>query len=328
MPEKHEDTDWLFGGERSEGGEWEAQRRFISDKFNPIYRQGVIGPYHLPEGKFSEFLAVAKAAPQAGADQIRTWIKTARPHGGDFGDLAMERIAARAPSLDADTAFGLVRVFAEVMDDYYRIRPKREMFFDIWEQSEGILRTFSASVLDYQLDQISDGIAKDGSALSWMISSIGRTELWAHGLTGDQRKDPDRHQLSENALRSFLSALFRRLSALPTEEIFGLPSVGRALFCLKESPWHKELAAQVFRRLAGSRTSDETFIAFLEAMAGPVISSARGVYYTISIPALRTLLGEEMFERRWARLQAKALAPDLASRLANIRRMMAEAKNW
>ena len=81
-------------------------------------------------------------------------------------------------------------------------------------------------------------------------------------------------------------------------------------------------------RLAGPRTSDAQFLAFLEAMAGIVISSNRGVYLTLSVQSLHTLLGAAEFDRRWARILGKNLSPELMARRAKVASMIAESKNW
>jgi hypothetical protein len=327
MKEKHEDTEWLFGGENGDAGEWEADRRFISEEFNAIYRQGVIGPHHLREADFAAFLVSARERPSEAAEQILAWKSRSRPQGGDFGELAMERLSARAASFDAETACGLVRVFADVMDDYDRQRPSRDVLFGAWEQTESILRSMKASVPGFDLGTISEGLAQNGKALSWMISAIGRSELWAQGLVENQRREDRQPQLSEVVLRSFLSVLFHRVSKLKIEEVLALPNLGRLLFTLKDSPWHKAIARRQFTRLAGPRTGDDVFISFLEGMAGGVISSNRGSYYTISTSSIHSLIGADVFERRWSRLKVADLGPELSSRLRRVEKMMADSRN-
>uniref|UniRef100_B0T9F5 Uncharacterized protein n=1 Tax=Caulobacter sp. (strain K31) TaxID=366602 RepID=B0T9F5_CAUSK len=328
MAAKDENTEWLFGGDRGEDGEWEAHRRFISAEFNPIYRQGVIGAYHLRESDFSDFLALARTDTTAAAERLRKWIDSSRPQGGDFGSLAMDRLAARAASLDQANALGIVAVFAEIMDDYYSRRPRQEILSDVWEQSEGILRSFRASVPSYDLGQISDVIARGGAALSWMVSVVGRKEIWAHGLAGDRPKDVEQWQLSAPELEAFLSVVFGRVAKLSADQLLALPHLGRLLFTLRESSSHADILTAVLRRLAGPRTSDARFLSFLKAMGGVVISSNRGVYRTLDLKALRTLLGQGAFDARWSRLQAKALVPELEALRSEILEMIADAKDY
>lgn len=322
-----ENAVWLFGGKTGENGEWEAQRRFISPEFNAIYRQGVIGPRHLKEAEFAVFLQAARAEERRAANQFKVWFRTDRSEGGDYGDVAMERISARAHSFDAETAYGIVRVFAAVMDDYYRARPKREMFVDTWQQSESILRTFRTSVPGFQLGDVAVDIATAGPAMAWMCTAIARDELWRHGLAGDRRDDSAR-LLSLPELESFTTILIRRLDRLKRDRLLELPRLGGVLYAIRESPWLTDAATAIINRLAGPRVSDADFLRFLEAMSGVVVSSDRGVYYTVSSKAVGGLVGEDEFESRWARLLKKKLPAALTLKRDHVARMMAEAKNW
>lgn len=323
-----DNTKWLFGGENGDNGQWEAHRRFISESYNPIYRQGVVSAHHLSEAAFAEFLRGSRTDPATASATFVSWVQTNRPQGGDYGDVAMERIAARAPSFDAETSLGIVTVFASVMDDYYRLRPKREMFVDIWEKSEGILRTFRTSVPDFEFGRIASRLAREGEALAWLTAAIGRSELWDHGLVGDRPKEDAVHLLRQPELREYFDELVRRLHQLSASELLTLPRLGRVLFAVHDSPWHADESRMILRRLAGPRVTDARFLAFMEAMSGVVISSDRGVYHTLSVKSLHALLGEAEFDRRWGRIVSKALAPDLEARKAVIMTMISEAKDW
>lgn len=323
-----ENASWLFGGDKGERGEWEAHRRFISPEYNTIYRQGVVGPRHLKESEFALFLQAAREDNPNACRQFQVWFLTDRAEGGDYGDVAMERIGARAHSFDAETALGIVKVFANVMDDYYRARPKREMFIDTWQQTERILRTFKTSIPDYNLGDIALTIASTGRAIAWMCSAIARDELWGHGFAGDQKREEGLLLLNPVTLRAFTATLIQRLSAMKTAELLNLPRFGTVMYTLKDSPWQKDETAKIVERLTGPRVSDATFLGFLEAMAGVVISSDRGVYHTLSQKAVAGITGDARLETRWGRLLKKRLPDDLAAKRANIAKMMAEAKNW
>lgn len=323
-----ENAKWLFGGDGGEKGEWEAHRRFISPGFNAIYRQGVVGPRHLKESEFALFLQAARDGSQNASRQFEVWFQTDRHEGGDYGDVAMERIGARAHSFDVETALGIVRVFADVMDDYYRARPKREMFIDTWQQSDAILRTFKTTVPNFRLGNVAVEIAASGHAISWMCSSIAREELWRHGFAGDRPKEESVHLLKRSEVEAFTCALIERISALSTVDILKLPRLGSVMYTLKESPWLTETTKRVIRRLTGPRATDATFLAFLEAMSGVVVSSNRGVYYKISHSSISGIVGEDELERRWTKLLKKRLSEELTTKRSNIIRMMDEAKNW
>lgn len=325
---ENENATWLFGGQKGEHGEWEAHRRFISPEFNAIYRQGVISPRHLKEADFSRFLKLARDGAKLATQQFKVWFLTDREEGGDYGDVAMERLAARAHSFDAETAYGVVRVFSSAMDDYYRTRPKREMFIDTWQQSESILRTFRSSVAGFRLGAIAPSLAETGDALAWMCSVIARDELWGHGIVGDQRKDENFRLLTQPELQQFTTTLISRMEGLTVEQILSLPRLGAVLYTVRESPWTLSEADKIIKRLAGPRVSDAQFLRFLQAMAGVVVSSNRGVYHTVSQKAVCNIVGEEYFNRRWSRLITKTLPEELALQREKIKRMMAEAKNW
>jgi len=240
----------------------------------------------------------------------------------------MDRIAARASTFDADIASGIVMTFAEFMDEYFVLRPKREMFHDVWQRSEEAIKAFRSAVENFSLDRIAVDIAQDGHAVSWMANILGRRELWAHGLVGDEQKSDSELLLSIPTLEAFLSVLWRRIDALPLTDLLRLPRMAGLLFTFKESPWQEDLIEPLLDRLSGLKTTDNEFVSFLEGMAGVVISSNKGVYYTISVKALQNLLGKERFDLRWQALQASKLSPELSVRMRVIEQMMAEVRNW
>ena len=326
MREKNENTEWLFGGD-DEHTAWEAHRRFISEVFNPIYRQGVIGQHHLPEADFALFLSTAQSDPILAAQQLRTWIGRPRPQGGDFGDLAMDRISARAFGFDAETALGITEVFAEIMDDYYRVRPKFQMFIDVWQQSESIIRSFRASVSDFHLDPLAEQIAQ-ARALAWVICTIAQRELRFHGLAGGVESSPENQLLSKEVLRKFLTTLIDRVHKLTIDELLELPHIIRILFTLKDSPWNGRKVSTILGKFVGPGAPDAIFLRFLQAASGIVVSSSHGAFRTLSIPSLQLLFGEAAFDRRWSDINNKLLSPELAAQLDQVNALVDEAKNW
>lgn len=327
MVEKHPDTEWLFGGEDDRNA-WEAQRRFISPLFNGIYRQSVIGASHLQESDFAEFLAEARTNVAGATARLNAWVEKVRDQGGDFGDLVIDRLVARAGELDAETALGVVAVFAAYMDTYYQLRPKVELFVDTWEKTEVILRVFARSVEEFELQLIAREIATHAKSLSWMTNSIGRMDLWSHGLAGNRQREYGERLLPEPDLEAFLSILLDRIARLDRDAILGLPNLLAVCLTYIESPWHKARIKTIIRRFTGPKAGDEMFIRFLEATSGIIISSNRGVVHRISMTTLYELIGENAFERRWAALNNKVLSSELQARLINIKRMMDESKNW
>lgn len=327
MAEKHPDTEWLFGGEDNRST-WEAERRFISPLFNSIYRQGVIGNSHLPEASFAEFLADARVDVQSAVRRLNGWVETSRDQGGDFGDLAIDRLVARAGELDAETALGVVAVFAEYMDTYYRIRPKADLLVDTWQKTETILQTFARSVEDFNFQSISAKVAEDSAALSWMISSVGRTDLWSHGLAGNRQRGLTERLLSEPELKQFLTILFARLSTLERKAVLKLPNLLLVLLTFLESPWHKAEVKKIIRRFTGPRSSDEHFIHFIEATSGKIVSSNHGSVNRISPKTLDALVGPGVFQKRWSLLNSKTLPPALGARVAQIEQMIDESESW
>ncbi|WP_309628437.1 hypothetical protein [Brevundimonas sp.] len=322
------DDGWLFGGESNGKNEWEAHRRFISDSYNPIYRQGVLGPQHLSESTFTRFLEKSRVDLSGAAQMFMAWVRTDRPLGGDYADVVMERLTARAPSMDAETARGVVAVFADVMDEYYLLRPKREMFVDVWDTAEAIIHTFHKSIDGFEIGETLERLAGDGQAISWLTGGIGRSELWGHGLAGDQPTDEPSRILTAVQLRTFMDRVVGRILKLTRSEIIGLPRLGGMLFALRDSPWHAVETRKILNRVAGPRTQDRDYLSFMEAMTGVVVSSDRGAYLTLSVKALRDLLGEEEFNGRWERLKKKNLPDDLDEVRAKVISMIAARKNW
>lgn len=308
---KDADAEFLFGRDNNPNGRWEAQRRFVSPEFNPIYRQGFVGPHRLPEAEFSRFLQLARSSEVEAAELLVAWSNRPRQQGGDFGDVAIDRIGARASQMDAQTATGITAVFAEVMDDYFRRRPPRSLFADLWQQTESILKTFRAEVEGFTLGGRSNALAAEGAAISWMICTLGAAELANHGLLSE--RSGGKPSMTHAQLEAFLRRLAARVDKLAPDSFLDLPLLARVLFILQNSPWTAKTVARTISRYTGPRASDERFLRFMVASAGLVISSNRGAYHTISFERLGRLVGAERLERRWQELKIKPLSGELAS---------------
>jgi len=320
-------TEWLFGGE-DDRKTWEAHRRFISPLFNSIYRQGVIGASHLPEADFAAFLTLARTDVVEATGRLLEWSLQPRPQGGDFSDLVIDRLVARAGELDAETALGVVAVFALFMDDYYRANAETALLIDTWRKSEDILQAFKRSIDGFDLERIAEDIATHGKSLSWMTNKIGRTELWSHGLAGNQPKDESLYLLGEQRLQIFLTTLLERITKLDKETFLALPNLLMVILTFLDSPWHKTRIRTVIRRFTGAKASDEDFLRFLAITAGTIVSSNRGVVRRIEMSMLEHLVGATTFKKRWGALRNKSPPPEQEAWITDIEQMMAESKNW
>ena len=328
MEQKDDNIAFLFGNEGRDRPQWDAQKRFISDDFRPVYKQGVTARGHLPETIFARFLEALRGDPEAALDTFRNWMMTERPQGGHFADVAMDRIDARSSEWDQQTGEGIIRLFCEVMDDFYRTSPKSETFFDVWEQSESILNGLRVRSQDAHWGRSILKLARDGNALSWMMQMIGRRELWARGLAGERRRHDENFLMSEDELQRFIRKLFARLRLMKNQEIIALPRLLGILYTLKETPWETRAFPKFLDRMYGSQVSDRDFLKFLIAIGGTVVSSAHGAFTTLSRETLNVLLDEGYVQRRLAVIRKRRVGRELGRLRSEVDAMIDRASTY
>lgn len=263
MDQKDENLAFLFGNEGRDRPKWDAQKRFISDDFRPVYTQGVTAKGHLPEAIFARFLEALRTDLRTAMETFGNWMITERPQGGHFADVAMDRLDARSSEWDTETAEGILEIFCEVMDDFYLRNPKSRMYFDVWDQSENILNGVRKASPGHDWTRLIQRSARDRNAVSWMIQIIGRRELWARGISGDRPSHDDNYFMDENDLRLFIRKLFARLKLMKNQQIIALPRLLGVLYTLKEAPWEVRTFPRFLDRLYGPQVRDPEFLRFL-----------------------------------------------------------------
>lgn len=328
MDQKDESIAFLFGNEGRDRPQWDAQKRFISDDFRPVYTQGVTAKGHLPEAVFARFLEAARTDQITALETFRIWMATERPQGGCFADVAMDRMDARSPEWDLETGAGIFGLFSEIMDEFYRISSKSEMFFDAWSQSESVINNLRRAPKDKPwLDTIQKS-ARDGDAVSWMIQIVGRRELWARGISGDRRRDNDDFLMSEDELKRFIRKLFARLKLMKNTQIISLPRLPGVLYTLKETPWESRTFPLFLNRLYGPQVHDPEFLKFLIAVGGTVVSSNKGAYQTLSQETLRILLDEDYVHQRLANIRKRRVGKELSLLRSEVESMIERASHY
>lgn len=327
MDQADENTAFLFGNEGRNRPQWDAQKRFISDDFRPVYTQGVTAKGHLPEAIFARFLETVRTDPNKAIETFREWMATERPQGGCFADVAMDRMDARSSEWDAETGEGILRLFSEVMDEFYRVSPKSEMFFDVWGQSESIIDSLSKASDENRWRNTIHQSARDGEALSWMIQMVGRRELWARGLSGERRQTDRKFLMSEDDLRRYIRKLFSRLKLMKNSQIITMPRLLGVLYTLKDTPWENRTFPRFLDRLYGPQVRDIEFLKFLIAVGGTVVSSNRGAYTTLSKETFGTLLDESYVQERLGLIRKRRAGKELGSLRSEVDAMIERASS-
>lgn len=327
MEKQDENVAFLFGNEGRDRPQWAAQKRFISDDFRPVYTQGVTAKGHLPETLFARFLEALRSDPRVAIETFQNWMITARPQGGHFADVAMDRMDARSSEWDSKTAEGIIELFSEVMDDFYLTNPKSQMFFDVWDQSETILNGLREASPAHDWARTMQKAARHGNALSWMMQVIGRREIWARGLAGDRKRHDESYLLEEEDLRRFIRKLFARLKLMKNQQIVGLPRLLGVLYALKEAPWETRTFPVFLNRLYGPQVRDQEFLKFLIAIGGTVVSSDKGAYTTLSSETLSMLLDEDYVRQRLAEIRKRRAGKELAALRTEVDAMIERASS-
>lgn len=228
----------------------------------------------MSDNDFNQLLDFAKSDLSALRERLEYYARSLRQSGRTWFEHVLDRLdAARISKLDKEAVGGFVLAMSDTMDSVIATDNKPRPFafsvtstaVQVAEQCLVRLRTLDQTAFE----QVSKEMAKNGSALNWLVGSFFRDQMWRHGRVGDRPSQLEQRVFSDEFLDSLLDILRARLSSTEVQEkIAGMPDVSSFLFGWRDISGE----AVVKEWVANATSSDGDFLAILNHLRGWAMS--------------------------------------------------------
>lgn len=250
-------------------------RRLASPDHYRLYFS-LIGPAHaVTQDAFDTFWRAAEISSAETAQFLLDLHKQRALGSLRKSDVLFERLRAMDPGLwTSKRASNLLLALGQMMDDAYRIDPTDENFVvSSWDRAERLVPILYAQLADSERAAINEQLFSNGAALGW-LTSVLRTEIFAHGRYGDQKKPPEKWLMPEAEFERACDILIQRYQSLSMDEVLATPRALHILFAWNQAGDQEGPRALV----ADAIETDEGLVNVLSAFTTPRDSSDRGRY--------------------------------------------------
>jgi len=286
-----------------------ADKRVSSPDHYRLYFSLAVPSHTITQGELAGFWESLEGPPEAAAAEFVKLYE--REIQGSFSkaDVLLERLnTATVEGLSPKRSENLLRLFSNVMDEIYRIRPVDVFWVDtIWDRAQRLMPRLLGAVGSQRVNVVSR-MFRDGPALEW-LTNVLRRETFAHGRYGDQAKPEGERILTAQELDSVSSMLIDRYSKLSAQQLVGLAEPLNLLFAWLQAgddAGPRKLVQKAIK-------SDVALLSLLESMRGTVTSTG-GRYYTLKRSSLEPFMDFEKTRARVEKLAEKKEKPELAAK--------------
>lgn len=256
-----------------------AGRRLASPDHYRLYFS-LIGPTHaITQAGFDDFWSAADTGPEETANLLLDLHSQKALGRLRKSDVLFERLRAMDASLwTSDRARNLLLAFGQMLDEAYRRDPSEEMFLvTSWDRADRLVLTLYSKIDESELAQTNEQLFRDGRALGW-LTSILRTEIFAHGRFGNQKKPESEWMIPGAEFDRACELMVERYASMSIEQILATPRPVHLLYA-----WNQAGDESGPRELVASWIStDDGLVNVLGAFGSYVTSSDRGRYVVLN----------------------------------------------
>jgi hypothetical protein len=139
---------------------------------------------------------------------------------------------------------------------------------------------------------VNEQLFGSGTSIGW-LTMIMRTEIFSHGLTGDQKKSPDEWLLPAPEFQRACELMLGRYRAMSIDEILGVPRAVHIFYAWDQAgdqTGPRALIADAFR-------TDQGLLNVLNAFTGTGTNSDIGRYTYLRLDELKRFSDEDITAR-------------------------------
>lgn len=252
-------------------------RRLSSPDHYRLYFS-LIGPRHsITKSEFDSFWAAVDSNPDETAQFILGLHQQRVPGSLRKSDVLFERLRGLEKGLwSSHRARNLLLALGQMMDDAHRLNPTEENFnVDSWDRADRLFPILYARLSDEEREKFNMQFFSECESLGW-LTSILRSETFAHGKYGDQAKRPEEWWIPEKEFEQTCQIMINRYRSTSLEKMLKTPRPIHIFFAWRQAG--DEDGPQKF--LKESVTTDQGVLDVLGMFVVPTVND-RGRYYVI-----------------------------------------------
>lgn len=252
----------------------------------------------IPDEQFDALLKQAKEDISALREKLVNLARDKRSSGRSWFEHVLDRFDYdQIRDLDVATILGLIEAISDGMDEVLVVdNDRRPFLLSVADIAERVVRDCfkRLKVLDAgAFLRASKRIATECRAINWLVKDFFRTEVYAHGLVGDRKREPDAWLFSDDLLSELLAVLKKRASLqAENNQVSEMPELAGYLYGWRDLSGLDEPKKWVEK----FSESDEGFLFLLQGLRGWAMSDK--VYYPLNKSAVSVFLDWEQTIKR------------------------------
>lgn len=252
--------------------------------------KGAIG-----DGRFETFLKLSESSPDQAKDKLLELATVKRNQGGVVAESLLDRLSLGIEILEQKQLPGLLSTLANSMDDLARKTGAGDWGrYWVWGTAERIYEASIGRIDQKQRTELLKSMFGTGNSIGW-LSTLLRTELFSHGVTGDRAKREEERVLQSDELSLVIDVLTTRYASLTMEELGRYPGAANALYAWLQSGEAGE--AEVRQWVSAQTKSDEGLLSFLESIRSWRATNDQ-VSYPLYVSTIAQFINAEDAENR------------------------------
>jgi predicted KAP-like P-loop ATPase len=270
-------------------------RRLASPDHYRLYFALMKPSHALSQGDFEKIWEASSTSSEETATVLLAWQCEKTAGSLTKADVFLERLKGIDPSqLKSTQIQNFLNAFSNLMDDAYRQGNfTSDYIFTIWDRAEILLPALLSKIDEVQRENIIRIMFGKGRAIGW-LTSLFRSEVFAHGRYGDRLKPVEGRLLSETELNVVSELMLKRYSSMSFDEVLAVPSPLSLLFA-----WRQGGDEEGPKNLISINIkTDEALLRTLEALSSTVTSSGRGKYEVLKRGNLEPFLDYDLTKER------------------------------
>ena len=259
----------------------------------------------MPDKKFYDLLEFARTNTDRLIERLTEEVNKDYGSRKTWFEHILDRLDQRCiADLDEDQLAGIVIALSEMMDSAMaKDDRKRKSSYSIDRNASRISRVCLKRLKELNQQKQVETVrqmARKGKAVNWLVGSFFRTQLFQHGLVGDQATKPDQWEISEEDLDEVIIILKARVGKETVKlSIPDMPRISIYLYGWMEITGDEK---QVIDWVKEYSTTDKRFLNILNHLRQwTMINGA--VYYPLSKEAVERFFDWDVVQARLTELK-------------------------
>lgn len=247
----------------------------------------------MPDEEFNCLLELARSNVPLLITRLSEEAKKRRSSGKTWLEHVLDRLdKERISSLDEEQLSGVIKALSGMMDVAIAEDNEHRVFaLPLDGIANKVVRDCLSKLKELNSEKQAETIriiASEGEAINWLVGKFFRSQLFLHGIVGDDAVSPDEWEISQECLDEAISILQLRINKQATRELIPkLPDITSFLY-----GWlNMSEKQQVVDWVKAYIIQDEGFIHILNSLRGWAMSDI--VYYPLSKDTVELFLDWE-----------------------------------